>query len=81
MEPVAETLAWAAALGLCRLAPGYFLLGRKDQSFLSGIPSPAVLWRSLVDLVPPTAAREGGTWPSRRNTCRPLPLCEATMSL
>jgi hypothetical protein len=60
LRAVAEALAWAAALALCRLAPAYFLLDRKDQAFISGVPSLAVLWRGLVSLVPPSAALEGG---------------------
>jgi hypothetical protein len=60
LRGVAEALVWAAALALCRLAPAYFLLDRKDQAFISGVPSLSVLWRGLVSLVPPSAALEGG---------------------
>jgi hypothetical protein len=60
LRAVAETLVWTAALGLCRLAPAYFLLDHKDQSFMSGFPSLAVLWRGLVSLVPADAPLAGG---------------------
>lgn len=60
LRAVVEALAWAAALALCRLAPAYFLLDRKDQAFLSGVPSLAALWHGLVSLVPASAPLSGG---------------------
>jgi hypothetical protein len=60
LRGVAEALLWAVALAVCRLAPAYFLLDRKEQAFLSGYPSLAVLWHGLVSLVPADAARVGG---------------------
>ncbi len=60
LRAAAEALIWAAALALCRLAPAYFLLDRKDQAFISGMPSLAVLWRGLVSLVPASAPLAGG---------------------
>ncbi len=60
LRPAAAALLWTAALGLCRLLPAYFLLERKDQTFLSGFPSVAVLWHGLVSLVPADAAAAGG---------------------
>jgi hypothetical protein len=60
LGPVLQTLAWAGFLSACRLLPAYFLLDRKDQSFISGFPSATDLWRGLVSLVPATAPRRGG---------------------
>ncbi len=60
LRAVARALAWTLALSVCRLAPAYFLIGRKDQTFVSGIPSFSLLWRGLVSLVPPNAEQVGG---------------------
>jgi hypothetical protein len=41
--------AWAVALGACRLLPAAAALGgRREQPFLSGYPTPAVLLEALV---------------------------------
>ncbi len=60
LRVVLEALLFAGALGLCRLAPAYFLLDRKDQAFLSGFPSLGALWRGLVRVVPADAPLAGG---------------------
>jgi hypothetical protein len=59
---VVRTLAWALALAACRLLPAYFLMNRKEQAFLSGVPSPAALWHGLVTLRGPDQALVGGRY-------------------
>lgn len=48
-RPVAAALLWSFALGACRLVPpAVVLLGRREQPFLSGYPSPVTLLESMT---------------------------------
>ena len=48
-RPALMAAAWAAALGVCRLLPaGAVLIGRREQTFMSGYPTPAALLEALV---------------------------------
>jgi hypothetical protein len=60
LPAVWRALAWTAGLAVCRLAPAFFLMNRKDQAFLSGIPSWSALWHGLLTVRDPRQALEGG---------------------
>ena len=62
LPPVLRVLAWTAGLGACRLAPAYFLQNRKEQTFLSGVPSLASFWHGLFTVRDPRQAQEGGAF-------------------
>jgi hypothetical protein len=57
---VLRAFAWTAGLAACRLAPAFFLMNRKDQAFLSGVPSLSALWHGLLTVRDPREALEGG---------------------
>lgn len=57
---VFEALLWAFALSACRLVPAYFLMNRKEQTFISGIPSLPDLWHALLSLRGFAEPRRGG---------------------
>lgn len=60
LPAILRALAWTAGLAACRLAPAFFLMNRKDQDFLSGVPSFGALWHGLLTVRDPRQPLEGG---------------------